>query len=188
MVMIYFMYIISCLLVVLGFIALLLQKVYLDPKTDQPNVEVHVPFVGKMKTNFPSLAFLFLGVVMAIYAYTRPSKLDMPLVDWQLIGNFEYEGIEPIDFREGKLQIFPCGIKSFVSKAGQFQIEMKIEEGKSLEEEIQWIDYSHPRGSTKIVLKKEYQKWENNDPACLIEVATENSRIYKGLLIKNFTQ
>jgi len=177
----YFVYGISCLLVLLGFIALLLQKVYLDPKTDQPHVKVDVPFFGKMQTNIPALAFLFFGVALAAYAYSSQTKF----VDWQLNGHIKYDGSEPIDFREGKLQVFPCGIKSFVSKEGRFQIEMKVEEGRSIEEEIQRIDYTHIKGSNLILLKQEYQIWKENPYNSLIKQITENSRMYKDLMIND---
>ncbi len=56
----YVAFAIATLLIVLGFIALLTQKVYLDSTTQQP-ITIEVPFVGKMAANVPSLAFVFFG-------------------------------------------------------------------------------------------------------------------------------
>ena len=49
---------ISILLIILGFIALLKQKTYIDSKTQQPT-KIKLPFFGEMITNFPALIFIF---------------------------------------------------------------------------------------------------------------------------------
>jgi hypothetical protein len=56
--------------VVLGFLALLSQKIYLDPRTNAP-VEIDVPILGKMKANYPALIFVFLGCAMVVLGLTR---------------------------------------------------------------------------------------------------------------------
>ena len=53
-------YLLAGLCFVLGFVALLKQKTYIDSQTNQPT-EIELPFVGKLTTNYPALGFVFIG-------------------------------------------------------------------------------------------------------------------------------
>ena len=68
--MLLIIYGISTLTIILGFIALLTQKIYIDTDTKQLT-QIDIPMVGKMKTNYPALIFLFLGIFLAVYAFSR---------------------------------------------------------------------------------------------------------------------
>lgn len=68
---------ISILSIVLGFIALLAQKTYINPETNEPS-EVEIPFIGKIKTNYPAVIFVFLGFAAALHAFNK-SEPQFPL-------------------------------------------------------------------------------------------------------------
>ncbi|MGH2508312.1 MAG: hypothetical protein ACRDHZ_13055, partial [Ktedonobacteraceae bacterium] len=66
---------IGAILIFLGFIALLSQKIYIDHRTNKAT-EIDVPILGKMKANYPALIFVFLGcavVVFGLNKYTPPT-------------------------------------------------------------------------------------------------------------------
>jgi len=48
--------ILGTLCIILGFIALLSSRIYID-KASNSTVEVEVPFFGKLKGNYPTLVF-----------------------------------------------------------------------------------------------------------------------------------
>ena len=78
----YILFGIALLSIILGFVALLSQKVYLDATTKQPT-EVQIPFLGKIKSNYPALVFAFLGAALAFYAFQKSFPLPPPpLEDW----------------------------------------------------------------------------------------------------------
>ena len=97
-----FVYFISIFSIILGFIALLTQKIYIDPETKKPTVDVEIKFLGKLKTNVPALAFVFLGIALAVFAYSRPKQ-----VDWTLQGQLIDEENKIVDFRTGTLKLIP---------------------------------------------------------------------------------
>ena len=76
---------ISVLSIILGFVALLTQKVYIDRERNMPT-QVEVPLFGKLKTNYPALIFVFLGFLMAYVAFDRSREL--PKRDWLITGSF----------------------------------------------------------------------------------------------------
>jgi hypothetical protein len=59
------------------------QKTYLDPETKQPT-EIEVPLIGKLKTNYPALIFVFLGIVLAFLTF-RTSHAP-PKEKWEIEG------------------------------------------------------------------------------------------------------
>ncbi len=172
-----FVYFISILSIILGFIALLTQKIYIDPETKKPTVDVEIKFLGKLKTNVPALAFVFLGIALAVFAYSRPKQ-----VDWTLQGQLIDEENKIVDFRTGTLKLIP-GDSAEVTKLGRFDIRIKSEEGQKIEDVIEAIDYSHDDGSVSIVLKKEYEAYQKQQPS-LIKSATKSFREYKPVSIQ----
>lgn len=169
--MLLIIYGISTLTIILGFIALLTQKIYIDTDTKQLT-QIDIPMVGKMKTNYPALIFLFLGIFLAVYAFSRsfpPQKNE-----WVITGSFESG--KNINWQDGTLTVFPADFECEVFPNGRFEIEAKIEEGKTFEDVIQRIDYSHPLGSAQICPKKQRET--------LVKHETENSREYKPVPIQ----
>ena len=170
----YIMYGISLITIILGFVALLTQKIYINPETHQPT-EIDIPFLGKLRTNIPAIAFVFFGFILAYVTFDKsypPNK-----VDWIITGSFN-AGDEEIDWEKGTLVLFPTEFSHEVSDHGTFIINAKIEEGTSFENMIQRIDFSHPKASTQICPKDEYDSFKNGK-VTLIESTTENTRNLK---------
>ena len=159
LILLIFMYSISVLAIILGFIALLTQRVYIDPTTSKPT-EMSIPFFGKVKTNYPALVFTFLGFAMAFVAVDK--SFPPPTEKWEIKGSFrlpEEANIQNFDWRAGTLTIHPAGDPPVITPEGTFIIEADIDIGKTVEEMYELIDYSHPRVSGEILLKEEYQKY-----------------------------
>lgn len=173
------MYGISILAIILGFVALLTQKIYIDSATNQPT-EVDIPFFGKIKTNIPALVFVFLGFGTAIFAFNK--SLPIHKTKWNIEG-FLTTDKEKIDWEYGALIVFPSDFEVSVSKNGKFRIEALIEQGKTFEDVVQFIDYSHANGSIKINPKKEYKSFMEKKETLLKEVE-QHMREYKPALIE----
>lgn len=169
----------SALSLVFGFIALLAQKTYIDTNSQQ-QTEIEVPILGKMKTNFPALVFVFLGIGLPLVAlhYLKP-------VTWTISGKFTYNGGEDIAWQDGTLAVSPASFKAKVEPDGRFTIEADIEEGKTFEEAVKIIDYSHPRGSIQIIPKKELRNYETKQNTSL-DYADGTTRIYKPIPLENY--
>jgi len=183
MVSVYVTYGIALVAILLGFVALLMQKTYVDRETKQPT-EIELPILGKMKTNAPALAFVFLGVALALAAFEKsypPKK-----VEWTVQGSFKNVPGKHIDWPTGTLAIHPTDFQPAVSTAGRFTITAMIEEGRSFEDAIELIDYSHPSGSVQLRPKQEYGRYLEHDTSSLIEGTTETTRRFKPLTLTVF--
>jgi hypothetical protein len=109
------LYLLSALAIVLGFIALLAQRVYLDRETNTP-VEVSLPILGRIKTNYPALVLFLAGVAMALYAFNEAHQATDR---WRIAGSLklpdELDDVPPelrdqlrrIDWQEGDLDVLP---------------------------------------------------------------------------------
>lgn len=172
---IFIMYGISALAILLGFIALLAQKIYIDAKTNQPT-QLSIPIIGKIKTNYPALLFLFLSFVMAYMALEKsypPRKIP-----WTIHGSFETTACEDFDWREGIFTLHPTDFYTDMSPSGEFVINGNIEEGKTFEDIVEFIDYSHKSGSIQIYPKREYAAYKQGGET-LIEAITDTHRKYR---------
>ena len=150
----YILFGIALLSIILGFVALLSQKTYLDTTTKQPT-EVEVPFLGKIKSNYPALVFVFLGAALAFYAFQRsfPPKKEM----WTLEGFFTPPDGKTVD-RAGTLELRgpdPVVVKNIIDddKTGHFDIWINIPEGKSVEQVFETLNYTYSGGEAQIDLK-----------------------------------
>jgi len=175
---IFIMYGIALLSIILGFIALLTQKVYIDRETNQPT-ELEVPFLGKMKTNFPALVFVIIGFVLS---YTTFDKSYKKQVGWTVTGSFEKPvgDTTKINWREeGTLSLIPAKIRHDVLENGTFTIFAEINEGEKFEDVFEVINYSHKSGAVAhIVLEEQYRSYMNGQET-LIESATKTTRKFK---------
>ena len=168
---------ISVTSIVLGFIALLKQKNYLDPHTKKPT-SIELPFFGKSKmvTNFPALIFVFLGFVAVFIILFKPNSKPNE-VDWNIQGRFILpEGDSTrVNWLNGVLTIKPKKFETSVYKSGKFQINVKIEEGIKFKDYCEYIEYSSDFGS--VVL------YPNIDSA---DSETKTSIIYKPKKIERY--
>lgn len=169
---------IGVLLILLGFIALLKQRTYIDTRTKEP-VEIEIPILGKMKTNYPALVFVFLGCVMTVIGV---GKFRYQETQW-LIDVTMTTDVQGLNWQQGRMSVFPTKADIDVDhKTGRFTIKLAIEDGKTFEDVIQRIDYSHERGSVQIVPKDEFGKKVQTKSSKLISY-TENSRSYVAPLV-----
>lgn len=174
---IYVMYMLSALLIILGFIALLSQKNYVD-KDAKKVTEVEIPILGKLKTNYPSLVFVFLGVFIAYISFDRSKPISKN--DWKITGSFKSMDNEHINWPKGELKIFPSDFEQPIIKAdGTFEIHGRIEDGKTFEDIVERIDFSCPEYSAIIYPNNEYKKYKETRDSSLLRALTNNSRDYK---------
>lgn len=178
---------ISTLAIILGFIALLTQKIYMDAKT-QKATQIKIPIFGRMRTNYPALVFVFGGFALSVIAVNKtPQEIEVyktpPKKEWKITGSFKLRGEENIDYGTGTFAVFPSDFEGGVNKDGSLDIIAKIEEGKTFEEVIERMDYTHTRGSICIIPKDEYARYKKEDPASYIESATKHSREYKTIFL-----
>ena len=159
---------VSVLLIVLGFIALLTQKIYIDKETNEPT-EVEVPIVGKIRTNYPALIFVFLGFSLAIVILERTS--EQPQDEWTVRGRLSRDDGAEINWREGSIMLHPIGIETTIKDNGEFDITYFLEKGTSFYDKIKYIVYSHEEGNFTFYPKAEHEKYKNNDESTLIEKA-----------------
>lgn len=95
-----YLYSLSGLSIILGFIALLKQRTYIDADTKQPT-EIEVPIFGKLKSNYPALIFVFLGFDASIFAYDRSERYNREVFK----GTTDRYGRIIINIRTGTYQI-----------------------------------------------------------------------------------
>ncbi|HVM47348.1 MAG TPA: hypothetical protein VMU04_04940 [Candidatus Acidoferrum sp.] len=167
------------LLIVLGFVALLKQKTYLDSATLQP-VEVELPVIGKVKSNYPAIIFVLLGFVLAYVAFQRsfpPRK-----VEWRVEGRLTNTNPAPggVSWNEGSLTLTPSELEHHINSQGAYTITALIAEGTKLEDVYETLDYSNPQGSTHIDLRRELKNYTQGKPS-LISGLTDHTRTFKNV-------
>lgn len=178
------MYGISVLSILLGFIALLAQRIYLDSETSQPT-QLIVPFLGKVKTNYPALIFVILGFSMAYIAFDK--SYERPKVAWTIEGSLKMPANGHLDWAEGTLSIHPADFQLEVSPTGKFRVNANLPEGQTFEDVVEFIDYSNKKGSAKIYPIKELEHYRQNTSS-LIEHMSETSRVYKPVTMEIFSE
>jgi hypothetical protein len=170
------------LLIILGFVALLKQKTYLDSATLQP-VEIELPVVGKVKANYPAIIFVLLGFVLAYVAFEKsfpPRK-----VEWRLDGSLTNTNPTngKVTWSSGTLALVPAEIQIKMYNQGAFEVTAMIEEGKTIEDVYETLDFSHPAGSAHIDLRQELINQRRGKPS-LISGLTDHTRTFKPLAIE----
>jgi hypothetical protein len=165
---------ISILLIVLGFIALLKQKTYIDSKTQQPT-KIKLPFFGEMVTNFPALIFVFSAIV-TFYTTIQKSKLEGVTV-WHIEGSIKNPKNKNLDWSKSELRMMPTSIiNDNIDSCGDFFIDVSIANGERMEDEIEWIKYSLDASSVTIQPQKAANE---KDSLCKLVDESIYSRKYK---------
>jgi hypothetical protein len=164
--------VLAALLVVLGFIALLKQKTYLDANTGQTTVEV--PFAGKMTTNVPALAFVFLGFALAIYDGKKASAPGNPAT-WTLKGSFAVPQHSNFTWNSGWVELVPTKTHVKLSNNGAFEVTTELEEGTFIADAVDALDYTHDLASSQINLQQEIQNYDARTNS-LIQSLDRNTR------------
>jgi len=170
--------------VVMGFFALLKQKLYIDSKTNKAT-EVSLPIVGKMKTNSPALVFVLVGfaAMYPIYSFKQP---DADAKDDYLIkGRIEVipptttgesrGGAAAPDFSTSIIMAFPSDVSdNQVDNDGTFSVKIKVPKGTQFEDHIQALQLSGPTHMIGSIIPAEAK----TNPRILIK-ATPNLREYR---------
>lgn len=156
---------IGLILIVLGFVALLLQKIYIGAEIATPT-EIELPLLGKMKANYPALIFVFLGFGLTAYSLTK----GKPIFSQWLVTGFMASDIPEINWQDGRLVVIPNNYDLNVeSRSGRFTIEIDLEGTKTLEDAVKLIDYSHPKGSLQIVPSVELAAKKSGKPSKIVD-------------------
>lgn len=143
-------YLLAALGMVLGFVALIMQKIYLDPATNMPT-SVELPALGKISTNYPALLFLFFGAGLAGYAFNS-SMTTMD--DWTITGHLRVdettltaanrERLAHIKWDVGGITLIPTEVThSQIDPTGTFEIGLKIPRALTFEDAIQVMKFDH---------------------------------------------
>jgi hypothetical protein len=166
---------IGTLVVLLGFLALLAQKIYIAE--DGKPTEVELPILGKMRTNYPALIFAFLGVGLLFYGI---SKCYPPrTIRWEISGQLETWGRKDLDFEKVTIAVFPRNLDLEVKSNGRFVMRLDIPEGETFEGAVQRIDFSHPSASGELVPSGEWNAYEQNPERSKLLGRTVTTRQYK---------
>ncbi len=136
-------------LCLLGFVALLLQRLYLDPPARRghaatPSV-VKLPGFGEVSTTYPALAFLLVGAALMAGGLAAPQAASK--VMWHVTVQVAAE-LRPEDLVETGLALSPSPMTTTVDRrARTIRITAPIEHGKKFEDVVEVIDLTLPRGS-----------------------------------------
>ena len=143
-----FLYIISGISILLGFIALLKQKTYLDARTSQPT-SIEVSKLGKMKSNYPALVFVFLGFALAVIATMNRDKKIGPnanKVTWTIKGSFKNPKI--IDSNTNwdlfSVELKETDIVYVVDDNGTYTITFPLDSAEKPEDKFSRLELSAP--------------------------------------------
>lgn len=194
----------GALCVLFGFVALLTSKIYIDTKTNSP-VEVAIPFLGKVKGNYPALVFVMLGSAIAVYAIKsnadiqlqeiasnraiQEAKANTPGDDqWTITGRMVRPDGKAIDGYRGVMNLTSGSPRVDYKPGGVFEISLRLKKGEALEDYVEKIDYSsYESGSMTIYPKLEFEK-RNRKENSLLEHQTDFTRQYRPVTLQVWNQ
>ena len=179
---------IAVLLIVLGFVALLKQKLYVDSNTGQVT-EVELPLIGKLRTNAPAIMFVACGAVLTYVVLDRSLNVR-ETVEWQIEGQIQLpddakaklncpqtQGV-CLAFQDGTLRFHYTPMEDLdVADDGNFKFRMRIPKGVLFEQWIEQVEYSHPGLTDTIPL------FRNDDSKQYVDARTETTRTLKTVTI-----
>ncbi|MFP4030442.1 MAG: hypothetical protein ACLFRG_10330 [Desulfococcaceae bacterium] len=181
----------SGLCIVLGFIALLSQKVYRieGPDGQTTATRVEVPLFGKygkMTTNYPALLFVVAGFALAVFALKSDPGPPPGKEAWLITGELAAsDGEAPLPWHEGSLTVFPTDFEARVFPSGKFEIMARIPADQTFEDVVQRIDFSHETGSVQLFPKEELDKFVAGETS-LLENRTKTSRDFRKIPVTIF--
>jgi hypothetical protein len=178
---------------VLGFVALLSSKIYVNPKT-RAKLEVEIPLLGKMQSNYPALLFVFIGAALAVYTIGKhfdfeKSKLDFEKTKistaphetiWNIHGQLRQPAGNAIDMREGaKLKLVEYGPSFDIWADGRFTIQVALPEGKDFEDMVDQIAYTSDRATALIFPRVEREAFAKDRNSSKLKEMPGKTRVYK---------
>jgi len=180
---IYILYGISVMSIVLGFIALLKQKTYINEATKEVT-EVELPLVGKLKNNYPSLVFLTMGIFIVVFVFNRSYNTKKV---WEISGRFIDTTNTITDWSEGELNIQPSAIKTKdIDSLGNYHICLELNDGQEIEDIVELITYTNQKLSINFQPSEEKKKNQKKDNSSLLAISTTSTRIYKPATLSYF--
>ena len=180
------LYGISALSIVLGFVALLKQKNYLNETTKAVTTEVELPLVGKLKTNYPSLLFLAMGIFLAAFVFSKSYNIKNKKV-WEISGTFIDTTRTITDWSQGELNIQPSAIKAKnIDSLGNYHICLELNDGQDIEDVVELITYTNQKLSFNFQPSEEKKKKQISDKSSLLAISTTSARIYKPATLSYF--
>jgi hypothetical protein len=176
------MYVLSALILALGGVSLFVQKVY---KTDQETgekIEIELPLLGKLKTNYPALAFAFIGAGLAVFTFNKTCELKD---QWVISGQFKMPDSGAIDWTKGVLTLYPKQFNPALEKDGSFHIELSIPKNRKFEDMFGQISYYNWARNiyADIMADDEYQKFKTGG-STLLKTAAGTTRRYKPVEVR----
>jgi len=130
---------------VLGFFALLKQKTYLDAQTGAVTTEIEVPFVGKLKTNAPALAFVIVGLAFGYLA--NQEKANEAKETWTttipitIEGQLKSQQNVP-DWSSTEINVVPSSLTGQqVGPAGKYRIVVEVPKWQSFDDWLGAISF-----------------------------------------------
>jgi hypothetical protein len=159
----------------LGFVALLKQKTYIDSQTNQPT-DIELPLIGKLKSNYPALAFVIVGAFLA-YAGWSKTPTDLGDDQWSITGSFVAPNNANVKWEDGNLVLLPRTFEPAELQDGRFMIQASIQKGKRFEDVVSAIVYTNGKVSAQINVEDEYNKRISGRPS-LLQTHSKTSRDY----------
>lgn len=179
----------SVISVLLGFIALLTQKKYIDKASNRLLTEVEVKGFGRMKTNYPALVFVFLGFSLAFYVLfsARTWEQSSENVDWLITGQFKSNDTNRV-WSPQNLALEQSPITTLVTpENGQFQLTVPIPLGLKFEDKYHYITYNDGKWSAQISTEAALSDWEHGGRTNLTEKGNQ-LRSYAPVSLVDMTQ
>jgi hypothetical protein len=189
---------VAVLAILLGFVALLLQKNYLDVNNNM-KTEVEVPLFGKMTTNFPALVFLFIGAaIIGVVAYRAPSAPPASIVIWsvsapavQLAGGVEIKKADwDTKFKVNLLPDNHPGLDLKRENEGHFTLNLPLIEGTSFEQAVKEIVFEL-EGDTYFTCslnpEEELKIYQNDKANSILSSVNDGVRVFKTIKLRKGT-
>jgi hypothetical protein len=171
------MYVLAALVLALGGVSLFVQKVYKVDQGTGEKIEIELPWFGKLSTNYPALAFAFIGAAMATFTFNKTCEVkDL----WVIYGQFKTPDSGAIDWSKGVVNLFPKQINPVLEKDGSFHIELNIPRGRTFEDVVGQISYFNWSKNVfaAIVVDSEYRKFKSGD-STMLQAAAGTTRRYR---------
>jgi hypothetical protein len=176
--------------ILLGFVALLLSKIYIVDAATQTPIEFEVPFLGKLKTNYPAPVVCLIGAALVGYTlYETDAAMNAAAPDeWTITGRLVSDGLEHVEWGRGAFTLMAGSPSVDIDNTnGTFTIRLKVKKGKPLEEYLERIDFTDESMSAKIYPQKELEKYIRRDDSSLLENQSTFTRAYKPLVVTKWT-
>lgn len=177
------MYVLSALILALGGVSLFAQKVRKVDKESGEETIIELPFFGKLRTNYPALAFAFIGAAMAVFTLEKTLESKD---QWVITGEFTAPDSQAIDWTDGALILSPSKLTPSINPDGGFTIQGLIQRGRKFEDVVKQISYCNWCGdlySGSISTEKEYKNYMNEKNSILEEVG-DLERIYRPVTVR----